>query len=118
VFFVANAILFIGWDEPHVGMEDKAYGWLTTEGIGYLRGLEGKSFERLEVFALTPHGGDVNGGILLFGERAKLDELRRTDAFEGFVMKLVGLVSGLTVVPGLNWEGIQAIMKRRPKLVA
>lgn len=114
---MATAILFVGWNRPHVGMEDKAYGWLTTEGIAYLRKLEGKSFERMEMFALTAHGGDMNGSIVLFGERAKLDELRRTDEFEAFAMKLSGLFDRVGVVPGLNWDGIQAVMKRRPKLV-
>ena len=114
---MATAILFISWNRPHVGMEDKAYGWLTTEGVSYLRKLEGKNFERLETIALTPHGGNMNGLMILFGERAKLDELRRTDEFEALVMKMAGLFDGMSVVPGLNWDGIQAIMKRRPKLV-
>lgn len=110
---MATAVLFIGWNRPHPGGEDKAYQYLGTEGISYLRELEGKYFERLETIALTPHGGDLNGAILLFGERAKLDELRRTDPFEAFVMSLGTYFSGIGVVPGLNWEGIQAVMKRR-----
>ena len=114
---MATAVLFIGWNRPHVGMEEKAFGWLTTEGIPYLRRNEGKAFERIEMVALTAHGGDLNGAVLLFGERAKLDELRRTDEFEAFVMKLSGLFDRVGVVPGLNWEGIQAVMKRRPKIV-
>jgi hypothetical protein len=113
---MATAILFIGWSRPHVGMEDKAYGYLTNEATAYLKKLEGKSFERLELIALTPHGGDLNGAILLFGERAKLDELRRTDEFEAFVMKLGSLFDRLGVVPGLNSEGIQAVMARREKM--
>ncbi len=114
---MANAVLFIGWNRPHVGMEDKAFGWLANEGVAYLRKFEGKAFERMDMVALTAHGGDLNGCITLFGERAKLDELRRTDDFEAFVMKMSGLFDRLGVVPGVNWEGIQAVMKRRPKLV-
>jgi hypothetical protein len=114
---MATAILFIGWNRPHLGLEDKAYGWLSTEGMTYLRKNEGKAFERLEMIALTAHGGDLNGSLILFGERAKLDELRRTDEFEAFVMKMSGLFDRVGVIPGVNWEGIQAVMKRRPKLV-
>jgi hypothetical protein len=110
---MATAILFIGWNRPHPGTEDKAFGWMTTEGLAYLESEEGKSFERMEMFALTAHGGDLNGGILLFGERARLDELRRTDAFESFAMKLGSLFDRVGVIPGLNWDGIQAVMKRR-----
>ena len=110
---MATAILFISWNRPHVGMTDKAYGFLTTEGIAYLRKLEGKSVERMEIFGLTAHGGDLNGGVILFGERAKLDELRRTDEFEAFVMKLGEYFDRLGVVPGVNWDGIQQVMARR-----
>ena len=114
---MATAILFIGWNRPHVGMEDRAYGWMTTEGLAYLRKNEGRYFERMEMLALTAHGGGLNGAVILFGERAKLDELRRTDEFEAFAMRTSGLFEGLGVTPGLNWDGIQAAMKRRPKMV-
>ena len=112
---MATAVLFIGWDRPHHGTEDKAYGYLATEGLAYLRKLEGKSFERLEMVGLTPHGGDLNGFVLLFGERPKLDELRRTDEFEAFAMKLGEHFNRIGVIPGVNWEGIQAVMARRAK---
>ena len=114
---MATAVLFIGWNRPHVGMEEKAFGWLTSEGVPALRKHEGKSFERMEPIALTAHGGDLNGAIILFGERVKLDELRRSDEFEAFVMKLGGLFDRVGVIPGVNWDGIQAVMKRRPKIV-
>jgi hypothetical protein len=114
---MATAILFIGWNRPHVGTEEKAYGWLTTEGMNYLKKNEGKAFERMEILGLTAHGGDLNGCVILFGERAKLDELRRTDEFEAFAMKLSGLFDRVGVIPGVNWDGMQAVMKRRPKIV-
>jgi hypothetical protein len=97
-------------------MEDKAYGWLTTEGTAFLKKNEGKFFERMELIGLTAHGGDLNGCVILFGERAKLDEFRRTDEFEAFAMKCGGLLNRFGVIPGVNWEGMQAVMKRRPKL--
>src|SRR6266498_3543430 len=81
---MADAILFIGWNRPHVGLEEKAMGYVTGEGLQYLKKLEGKFFERLEMIGLTAHGGDMNFAIILHGSRAKLDELRRTDEFEAF----------------------------------
>jgi hypothetical protein len=71
----------------------------------------------MELLALTAHGGDLNGCIVLFGDRAKLDELRRTDEFEAFAMKMGGMFDRFGVIPGVNWEGIQAVMKRRPRIV-
>lgn len=112
---MASAVLFIGWDRPHTGVGDRGYAYVMGEGADYLRKLRGKYFERLETVALTPHGGDINGCILLFGERAKLDELRRTDEFEAFALKLDELFEGVAVVPGVNWEGMQGVMTRRQK---
>ena len=109
---MADAILLIGWDRAHVGMEEKAMGYVTGDGLKYLKSLEGKHFERFEMFGLTAHGGDLNLAIVLHGNRAKLDELRRTDEFEAFSFKLGSLVEKLRVVPGLSWEGIQKVMAR------
>jgi hypothetical protein len=109
---MADAILFIAWNRPHVGLDEKAMGYLTGDGLKYLKTLEGKSFERLEMFGLTAHGADMNFGIILHGSRAKLDELRRTDEFEAFSFKLSSLFDRLMVVPGLSWEGIQKVMAR------
>lgn len=111
---MASAVLFLGWNRPNVvGEEQKAYGWLMNEGLGYLRKQQGKAFERMEVVGLTAHGGDLNGCIILFGERPKLDELRRTDDFEAFVMNMSRWFDRVGVIPGINWDGIQAMMKRR-----
>ncbi len=111
---MATAVLFIGFDRPRdMTQIDKAYGWLATEGLSYLKSQEGKYFERSEFIGLTAHGGDLNGCIILFGERAKLDEFRRSDDFEAFVMNLDTRFGRVGVVPGLNWDGIQAMMKRR-----
>jgi hypothetical protein len=112
---MANAVLFIGWNRPHVGIEDKAYGFLTTEGLAYLDKQKGTAFERIEMIGLTAHGGDLNGAIMLFGERAKLDELRRTDEFEAFSMRMSSLFDRYGVVPGLTLDGIRQVMKRREK---
>lgn len=109
---MADAILLIGWSRPHAGQEDKAMNYVANDGLKYLKGLEGKYFERLEMIGLTAHGGDLNMAIILHGQRAKLDELRRTDEFEAFSFKLGSLVNHLRVVPGLNWEGIQKVMTR------
>jgi len=112
---MATAILFIGWNRPHIGKEEEAFGFLTKEGGEYLRKQQGSAFERMEMIGLTAHGGDLNGAVILFGERDKLDALRRTDAFEAFSMKMGSLFDRYGVVPGVNFEGIQAVMKRREK---
>jgi hypothetical protein len=71
----------------------------------------------VERVALTPHLGTLNGFILLFGERAKLDEMRRTDEFERFSIRLSMFFEGYGVVPGLNNEGLQKAMGRMKDLM-
>jgi hypothetical protein len=109
---MGQAVLFLGWKTPNPGMDEKAMGFLSTEGMAFLKKHEGKYFERMDVLALTPHGGGLTSGMILHGDRAKLDEFRRTDEFESFSLQLARLFSGYGVVPGLNFDGIQAVMKR------
>lgn len=109
---MASAVLFIGWNRPQPGSEQAAYEFLMTEGMSYLEKQKGKYIESIEMVGLTPHGGDLNGFILLYGERAKLDELRRTDEFEAFSMQAGSRFSNWGVVPGLNLEGIKGVMTR------
>ncbi len=115
---MATAVLFIGWDRPRPGREGEAFKFLMGEGQETLAKFQKQGFfERTERIALTPHGGSTNGMVLLFGERAKLDELRRTDEFERLSMQLMMLFDGYGVVPGLNGEGLDKAMARGKDLL-
>jgi len=110
---MATAVLFIGWNRPIAGKEGEAFKFLMGEGAEVLAKFQKQGFfERTERVFLTPHCGTTNGMVLLFGERAKLDELRRTDEFERFSMQLMQLFDGYGVVPGLTGEGIDKAMSR------
>lgn len=114
---MATACLFIGWNRPAPGCENDAYRWIMTEGVTALDSFRAHGFyESREMIGLTPHAGDLNGFVLLLGERARLDELRRTDEFERFSMQMGRLFVGLGVVPGVNWAGIQSVAQRNPDL--
>ena len=116
---MATALLYIGWNRPVAGKENEAWKYFVEEGQATLEKFQKQGyFERLERIALTPHSGTVNGFLLLFGERAKLDELRRTDEFERFSVKLMTLFDGYGVVPGLNGEGLDKAMARNRDLMA
>ncbi len=115
---MATALLFIGWNRPIAGKENDAWKYFMEEGDMALTKFQTQGyFERIERVALTPHGGSMNGFLLLFGERAKLDELRRTDEFERFSIRLGTLFEGYGVVPGLNNEGLQKAMGRLKDLI-
>ena len=115
---MATAVLFLGWDRPVVGREGEAMKFLLGEGKDILAKFQKQGFfERSEQIALTPHCGTTNGMLLLHGERAKLDELRRTDEFEHFSIKLMNLFERYGVVPGLNGEGLERAMARNKDLL-
>lgn len=79
---MADDALFVGWGEVVRGREQKAVA-VFGESIEYYTQLQqdGK-IESFEPYFLAPHGGDLDGFILLHGERAQLDEIKRSPEFE------------------------------------
>jgi hypothetical protein len=115
---MASAVLFLGWNRPASGREADAFKFLLGEGQDILTKFQKQGyFERMDRIALTPHCGTTNGMILLHGERAKLDELRRTDDFEHLSLQLMMRFDGYGVVPGLNAEGLDKAMARNKDLL-
>jgi len=113
---MANACLFIGFNRPVQGREAEA--WKTLEAsLAAIEGFKQEGwFESYDVIGLTPHFGSTNSFMLLKGERAKLDELRRSDAFERFSMTLARLFTGYGVVPGVTLEGLRKVRERTADL--
>jgi hypothetical protein len=115
---MASAVLFLGWNRPVTGRDGEAFRFLMSEGKDLLAKFQKQGFfERSDQIGLTPHCGTTNGMILLHGERAKLDELRRTDEFEHFSLKLMTLFEGYGVVPGMSGEGLERAMSRNKDLM-
>ena len=108
-----KAVLFIGAYRPIPGRENEAMN-LWTETGAWLDAQQKKGFfTRWDGFWLTPHGGDMNSAWLCYGERAKLDEWRRTDEFEAWVFRAGTCLEGLGVVPGVNFAAARETMERR-----
>ena len=115
---MATACLFISWNRPVAGRDNDAYGSLMRDGVAQIEKFHKEGwFESYEVIGLTPHNGTTNGFILLKGERAKLDELRRTDPFERFSMQLMRVMDGYGVVPVVTLEGMRKVQERNPDLL-
>ena len=113
---MADACLFIGWNRPSPGQQKEAFTFLMKDSAGTLATWKQQGFfESSEAFGLTAHGGDLNGFVILKGERAKLDELRRTDGFEKFSMTMGSLFDGYGVIPGVTEEGMKKVMQRNPE---
>src|SRR5690349_1635953 len=77
-----KAVLFIGANKPIVGRDQDAINlWIETPS--WLdRQMRANWFQRFDGIWLTAHGGTMNSAWLCYGERARMDEWRRSDEFE------------------------------------
>jgi len=114
---MATACLFIGFNRPTPGREGEAFEFLTKEATETFQRYQNEGWcESYQFVGLTPHGGDLNVFILLNGERARLDELRRTDDFERLSMRLGRQWTGYGVIPGVTGDGVRKVSDRNPDL--
>jgi hypothetical protein len=108
-----KAVLFIGANRPYQGKENDAMKlWMETGGWLDAQQKAGW-FARWDGFWLTPHSGDINAAFTCYGDRAKLDEWRRTDEFEAWVFRANACMDGLGVVPGVHVSAARETMERR-----
>jgi len=108
-----KALLFIGASGPIPGRETEALTLWTETGPWLDAQQKAGWFARWDGFWLTPHGGDMNSAFLCYGERAKLDEWRRTDEFEAWVFRAGSCLQKLGVVPGVNIAAARETLERR-----
>ena len=111
----SNAGLFIGWKMPVVGREAEA-----VELFGSFVGFLGKqqatgTIESFEPCFLSPHGGDLDGFILVRGERDKLSRLRFSDEFEELVSRCLLNVDGFGVVDSYLGDDVATQLQRYAK---
>lgn len=95
---MADAAVFIGWGEVVRGREQKALA-VFAETVAYHARLqqEGK-IESFEPVILQPHGGDLQGFVLLRGTAEGLDEVLRSDEFQDHVFKAQLVANNVGVV--------------------
>ncbi|HTL37146.1 MAG TPA: hypothetical protein VL326_28620 [Kofleriaceae bacterium] len=112
-----KAVLFIGANRPIIGREKEAMSfWLETGA--WLDGQKQLGWcTRWDAFWLTAHGGDLNSAFVCYGDRAKLDEWRRTDGFEAWVFRATSCLEGVGVIPGVNFAAAKETIDRRVKAV-
>src|SRR5256885_16683049 len=78
---MATGALMIGWGPTVRGREQKALQ-VFNEAIQYYTRLQQQgTIESFEPVALEPHGGDLQGFLLVRGDREKLNALRSSEEF-------------------------------------
>jgi hypothetical protein len=90
----------MGWNRAIPGREPLA-GQLFQEVLQYLAGQQQAGrIDSFEPVILSPHGGDLNGFILIRGESANLDALQATPEWLDFVTRGGLLLEGSGQVHG------------------
>ena len=110
-----KAVLWISANKPVVGRDQDAINlWIETPS--WLDRQQRNSwFQRWDGIWLTAHGGTTNTAFLCYGERAKLDEWRRTEEFEAWVFRAQMCLEDLCVVPGVTADGMRDAFDRRKR---
>ena len=109
---MANSELFIGWNRSVAGREQQAMGLFmkVMEYYGKLQN-DGK-IESFEPIVLSNHGGDLNGFVLIRGDAAKLDEVRREDTFRNFSIEANFCLENFGVIDGYIGDGITEVFSQ------
>jgi len=107
---MADAGLFIGWGQVVRGREERALEVFneTVEFYGRLQS-DGR-IEGFDVCLLEPHGGDMDGFVLLKGSEEQIDSVHHDEDFQRVMQKADLIVDGLGIVEAYVGDGIQRAM--------
>jgi hypothetical protein len=107
---MADFGLFIGFGPPIRGRERQGLA-VFNEVLEYWTGLQQQGeIESFETVLLEPHGGDLNGFILVRGDQDKLASIRTSDEFVRRVIRAGLVTEGFGVVRAFLGERIGAVM--------
>jgi len=114
---MADHALFIGWNRPTVGREQQGMT-LWGKAMEYYGKLQADGrIESFEPVLLSAHGGDLNGFVLLRGDRDKLHKIRGEDAFRDLETEGNYCLDGFGVITGIIGEALNDGFARWAKLV-
>jgi hypothetical protein len=104
--------IFMGWNRSVPGREATSAEHF-QEFLGYLGGLQqaGK-IASFEPVLLNPHGGDLNGFVLIRGDSAQIDALSASEEWQIHITRGGFHLEGLGIVRGVTGEGVMAWMAR------
>ena len=77
------------------------------ESMEYSRKLQQDGrIESFDVLLLAPHGGDLNGFVILHGDRQALTEIRFSHEFETLLVRAASIIDNLGVGPAYSGEAL------------
>lgn len=114
---MSDAAIFMGWSRPAAGQVGKAFeldkmlndACEKWKGAGTIA-----SFTRVW---MEPHGGDLNGMLLLTGEVAKLHALKQTDEWNELVARASLVLDGFGINNAVVNKGVDKEIARMRKII-
>lgn len=104
---MADGALFIGWGDPIHGREQQSLRIFAEVMEYYGRLQQQGEIEGVEPFLLDPHGGDLNGFLLVRGDPEKLGQLRLSDEFRRLNQRALLVVERFGVVAAITGEQLR-----------
>lgn len=103
---MADDALFIGWGQVVRGREPQGLT-VFEEAVAYFGRLQQDGqIESFDAYLLEPHGGDLNGFMVLRGERQTLGEVRFSDEFVRIISRANAVIDSLGVTPAFTGEAL------------
>jgi hypothetical protein len=114
---MADRVLFIGWQEPVRGSEERAVE-VFNEALGILgRKQQEGSIEGFDVVLLAPNEA-LSGCIMVQGSREQITALREDGEFQRNTVDATLCVDGITHIEGYTGDGVAQQMSMYQEAIA
>ena len=107
---MANGALFIGWGTPIPGREKQAVEVFGQVMQYYERLRRDGEITSCQPVLLEPHGGDLEGFILIQGDQSRLNQLRLNPEFLHNITRAQLVAQNVGVVTGFVGEELNRMM--------
>jgi hypothetical protein len=109
---MADHVLFVGWNRAVAGREARAVELFNMFNAFLHRQETQGHIESFEPVLLAVHGGDLNGFVLIRGDKLKLAQLRASNEFIDMITQCAMNIEGFGVIDGFTGEGVRVQMGR------
>jgi hypothetical protein len=114
---VSSNLIFFGWDRPVPGREQMSVEHF-GEFLEYLTGLQRQgAIDSFEPVLLNPHGGDLNGFLLIRGNNDALDALVASDEWMNHVSRGGLHLEGMGLIRGASGDLVMEWMERYSRII-
>jgi len=106
---MAKGSLMVGWGEIIPGREKAAQATLNDAMQYCIRLQQEGKIDRFEVVALEPHGSDLNGFVLVTGDKESVARLRVEDEFVSVIIGVQLVHRNVRVVGAYTGAEVQSL---------